>query len=43
MLLNNESLLNTYFLPTIKSIYIEQEFFLMEKESSMNFMKWEET
>lgn len=42
MLLNNESLLNTYFLPTVKS-YIEQEFFLMEKESSMNFMKWEET
>lgn len=41
MLLNNESLLNTYFLPTIKSI--EQEFFKMEKESSMNFMKWEET
>lgn len=41
MLLNNESLLNTYFLPTIK--IIEQEFFLMEKESSMNFMKWEET
>lgn len=41
MSLNNESLLNTYFLLTIKSI--EQEFFLMEKESSMNFMKWEET